>query len=216
MSTCAVTAALGVLFATASAQAAPEPPLAPTPRHPAACEPSLYLEPSLFVGLATHTPAPAGIARPSNLGKVLNRIGVGLIVPVCRSVDLRVRVGFTAATLNFRWADNRRSEISGGGELEIDVGIAPGSRLGARLGVESMHGSRALIAIGGRYHLRDAVWFGIDGFVRLPNASDDPAVRSTGVMIGIGSTGKLGAILALIDFGLVVTGWLAYAAASGE
>ena len=111
--------------------------------------------------------------------------------------------GVTGFLANFRWAGHDL-ELGAGAEVSIDTAIHDGGRLGVRFGAESLTNSRALLALGGRYYVRDTVWFGVDGFLRLPEATDSSG-RSWGLMVGVGATGRAGVIAGLADLSLGAT-----------
>lgn len=207
--------AVAVLARAASAQPSAAPQATGSPQ----CSTSWYLEPSVLLAIGSYSPASASVERPSNAGAVTNRIAGGVELRFCDAADVpttRAHLGATVYATSLGWIDHDDVKAGVGVELEVTRPVATRVWFGGRLGLETAEASMGLFTLGGRVHIDQRFWIGVDVFHRQPASGTtwpscaDSAVErcsttTTGVMAGLGVEGKAGVITAAVESGIVVT-----------
>lgn len=182
-----------------------------------ACGTASYVEPSLMIALGDHSATLS--ERPSNAGRLMHRLALGAIARLCDhegGTSTHVRVGATAYLTNLDWGGRSMDYVGAGGEVEVNHPVASTLRIGGRIGVETAGASGStgsLWTLGGRLHVREAIWLGLDVWHRRPGAGEMPrctdmvgsgcAAPMSGVMVGLGIEGRRGAITSGVGLGVV-------------
>jgi hypothetical protein len=157
-------------------------------------------------------------------GALLHRIALGAVIPMCDGgvARFRFRTGATVFGTNYDWAPEiskaEQMRFGVGLELELEYAVIASRWVGLRVGLESARAKYRtselplMLTIGGRLHINDALWVGIDVWHRRPSADETPLCNDvaaancyapiTGVMAGVGLEGRKGATVASIEAGI--------------